>query len=73
MAEKLQKTHELLRLARDAGVAFSNNQEATLEWLSEILKWSGRYPVPNKEEDWDHYFDNVQEKISSKKDREMSE
>lgn len=59
---KAPKTHELLRLARDAGVAFSNNQEATLEWLSEILKWSGRYPVPNKEEDWDHYFDNVQER-----------
>jgi HEPN domain-containing protein len=55
-------THELLRLARDAGVTFSNDQEATLEWLSEILKWSGRYPVPNKEADWDRYFDNVQER-----------
>ena len=59
---KARITHELLGLARDAGVAFSNNQEATLEWLSEILKWSGRYPVPNKEEDCDHYFDNVQER-----------
>jgi len=59
---KARITHELLGLARDAGVAFSNNQEATLDWLSEILKWSGRYPVPNKEEDWDHYFDDVQER-----------
>jgi len=56
------RTHELLGLARDAGVAFSNNQEATLDWLSEILKWSGRYPVPNNEKAWDHYFDNVQER-----------
>ena len=59
---KPRRTHELLGLARNAGIAFSNNQEATLEWLSEILKWSGRYPVPNKEEDWDHYFDYVQER-----------
>jgi len=59
---KARITHELLGLARDAGVAFSKDQEATLEWLSEILKWSGRYPVPNKEEDWEHYFDDVQEK-----------
>jgi len=59
---KAPKTHELLRLARDAGVAFSNDQEATLEWLSEILKWSGRYPVPNKAEDWDHYYDDVFER-----------
>lgn len=59
---KAPKTHELLGLARNTGVAFSNNQEATLEWLSEILKWSGRYPVPNKEGDWDHYFDSVQER-----------
>ncbi len=56
------KTHKLFGLAGDAGVAFSNNQEATLEWLSEILKWSGRYPVPNKEKDWDHYLDHVQER-----------
>jgi HEPN domain-containing protein len=59
---KARITHELLRLAHDAGVAVSSNQEATLEWLTEILKWSGRYPVPNKEEDWDHYFDVVQER-----------
>jgi hypothetical protein len=59
---KARKTHELLGLARDAGVAFSKDQEATLEWLSEILKWSGRYPVPNNEKAWDHYYDNVQEK-----------
>jgi HEPN domain-containing protein len=59
---KARITHELLGLAHDSGVAFSKNQEATLEWLSEVLKWSGRYPVPNKEEDWDHYFDHVQER-----------
>jgi HEPN domain-containing protein len=57
-----QKTHELLGLARNAGVAFSNSQEATLELLGEVLKWSGRYPVLTNEKAWDHYFDNVFER-----------
>lgn len=57
-----QNTHELRGLARDAGVAFTRNQEATLELLGEILKWRGRYPVPNKEKDWDHYYDVIHER-----------
>jgi HEPN domain-containing protein len=55
-------THELPRLARDAEVAFSKSQEATLELLGEVLKWSGRYPVPNNEKAWDHYYDHVFER-----------
>jgi len=34
----------------------------TLELLGNVLKWSGRYPVPAKEKDWDHYYDVVHEK-----------
>jgi HEPN domain-containing protein len=60
---KAPKTHELRRLGLNAGVAFSNNQEATLEWLSEIVKWSGRYPVPNSEQAWNHYYDDVHERL----------
>ena len=56
------KTHELPRLARDAGVAISRDQEATLELPGEVLKWSGRYPVPNDEKTWDHYYDVVHER-----------
>ncbi len=56
------RTHRLLKLARDAGVTFSTSQEATLELLGELLIWSGRYPVPNKAEDWDHYYDEVFER-----------
>jgi hypothetical protein len=55
-------THDLPRLARDAEVAYSKEQEATLELLSEVLKWSGRYPVPTNEKAWDHYHDNVFER-----------
>jgi len=54
--------HELGDLARDAQVAFSKNQIATLDLLGEVLKWSGRYPVPNTEKAWDHYYDHVLER-----------
>ncbi len=58
----VRNTHELPGLARDAGVAFTKNQEATLELLGKVLKWSGRYPVPTNEKDWDHYYDVVHER-----------
>jgi HEPN domain-containing protein len=56
------QTHELLELAREAEVSFLKKQNATLELLGEFLKWSGRYPVPNKEKVWDHYYGCVLEK-----------
>lgn len=56
------KHHDLLDLARNANVGYVANQRATLELLTQILKWSGRYPVPNKEEDWQRYYDDVLEK-----------
>jgi HEPN domain-containing protein len=56
------KNHDLPLLARQAGVAFTKNQEATLELLGAVLKWSGRYPVPNSEKDWDHYYDYIHER-----------
>lgn len=56
------KHHNLVDLARDGDVRYSTDQRATLELLAEILKWSGRYPVPIKEETWDHYYDHVFEK-----------
>jgi len=56
------QTHELLDLARDADIAFSKSQKATLELLGEVLKWSGRYPVPNTEKAWDRYYDHVLER-----------
>jgi len=56
------QTHEPLDLAREADIAFSKSQKATLELLGEVLKWSGRYPVPNSEGAWDHYYDHVLER-----------
>jgi HEPN domain-containing protein len=54
--------HKLPDLARDADIAFSKSQKATLELLREVLEWSGRYPVPNTEQTWDHYHDHVLER-----------
>lgn len=57
-----RQNHKLDEFARDAEVKFSKNQIATLELLGEVLRWSGRYPVPNTEKAWDHYYDHVLEK-----------
>ena len=54
--------HRLLDLARDADIALSSSQIATLGLLREFLEWSGRYPVPNTEEAWDQYHDHVLER-----------
>lgn len=60
--ELVPSTHELRSLADKARVNFTKSQKTTLEHLEEILKWSGRYPVPNKPSDWDRYHDHILEK-----------
>ena len=57
-----RQDHKLRDLAHDAEVAFSKSQKVTLDFLSEVLIWSGRYPVPKTEEAWDHYYDHVLER-----------
>jgi HEPN domain-containing protein len=54
-------THNLLELAHEAKVVYSRDQETTLKLLAEMLKWAGRYPVPKRENAWDHYYDQVLE------------
>jgi HEPN domain-containing protein len=54
--------HVLVDLASKADIAFSENQKATLELLTEFIIWNGRYPVPNREKDWDRYHDHVLER-----------
>ncbi|TOF53426.1 hypothetical protein CGJ20_25135 [Vibrio parahaemolyticus] len=58
----IQKTHKLQDLARNLELPFSIEQLDTLELLSEIIIWSGRYPVPSKDNHWDNYHDVVQSK-----------
>ena len=60
--ESAPPNHELRNLADKAGADFTESQNATLERLEEIFKWSGRCPVPNKASDWDTYHDQICER-----------
>jgi hypothetical protein len=58
---KIRQTHNLQQLAKEAGVNFNC---ALLKVFTTSITWLGRYPVPNKESDWDDYNDILLEKIS---------
>lgn len=57
-----EANHRLNDLCTLVGLKTNKDQECTLELLSELIIWSGRYPVPMKEGQWDNYHDAVQEK-----------
>lgn len=57
-----ETNHRLNDLCTLIGLKITKNQECTLELLSELVVWSGRYPVPKKEGQWNNYHDVVQEK-----------
>ena len=59
---EFETTHRLNDLCKLIGLKLTKDQECTLELLSELVVWSGRYPVPKKEGQWDNYHDVVQEK-----------
>lgn len=50
-------THRLQDLNDEAGITIEQDQEATLELLSELLIWLGRYPVPKNEGQWNNFHD----------------
>lgn len=39
-------THDLLKLAEDAGISLAVEEKSLLERLEQFLTWGGRYPVP---------------------------
>jgi HEPN domain-containing protein len=57
-----ETNHRLNNLCHLIGIRVTNDQECTLELLSELIGWSGRYPVPKNEGSWNNYHDVVQEK-----------
>jgi len=61
-SKSLELNHNLIQLSKDSGVNLTKDQECTLELLSEIIIWNGRYPIPKKEEQWDNYHDVILEK-----------
>jgi len=58
-ADHLSKTlqeHNLVELARSAGVSLSPAEEYVLQWVTEVLIWKGRYSVPISAKRAEHFF-----------------
>jgi hypothetical protein len=58
LSEKL-KSHDLVRLARDARIRLSDHEQHVLKWVSEVLIWKARYSVPRKMKDTQHFFHSL--------------
>lgn len=54
--------HDLRTLCTKAGVGLTTTQMTTLELLTEIIVWAGRYPAAKTEKRWDVYQDSIFEK-----------
>jgi hypothetical protein len=39
-------THDVLKLAEDAGISLSQEEHILLERLEQFITWAGRYPMP---------------------------
>lgn len=50
-------THNLTKLCGDCGIKVSEEHGRALTLLTEMIIWSGRYPVPNTSKEWDEYHD----------------
>jgi hypothetical protein len=46
------KSHNLIRLSKDAGLNYDEDKAGLLGIWSESIYWFGRYPVPKKENDY---------------------
>lgn len=57
LSEKL-KSHDLVRLARDASIRLSDHEQHVLKWVSKVLIWKARYPVPARMGHAQHFFDS---------------
>ena len=56
------KNHDLNFLYALTEIELTEDQKCTLELLSAIIVWSGRYPTPKNEGSWNNYHDIVLEK-----------
>jgi HEPN domain-containing protein len=61
-SKEFETNHRIAELVSLVGLNVTKDQECTLELLSELIVWSGRYPIPKKEGQWNNYHDVVQEK-----------
>lgn len=61
-SKSYENNHRLNDLCTLVELNITKNQQCALELLSEFVIWSGRYPVPQKESQWNNYHDVVLEK-----------
>lgn len=61
-AKEFRSGHRLGVLCELVGMRLNEDQEATMELLSDMIVWSGRYPTPKREAQWDNYYDVILEK-----------
>ncbi|MGD0022023.1 MAG: HEPN domain-containing protein [Smithellaceae bacterium] len=54
--------HSLRELSAKADIELDEDQKFTLDLLTEIILWLGRYPAPKSGAQWDNYHDNIFEK-----------
>jgi len=50
------KSHDLVQLAKDAGVKLNAQETRLLEWMSEVVIWKARYSVPTNIKFGDAFF-----------------
>ena len=60
--KEFETNHRLNDLCDLIDIKITDDQKCTLELLSEVILWSGKYPVPKKEGQWNNYHDVIQEK-----------
>jgi hypothetical protein len=68
LSKSLQE-HNLIKLARSAGVSLSKAEEYVLQWVTEVLIWKARYSVPTRTKYAQHFFhklDDVRLKRTSR-------
>ncbi|MBI1751678.1 MAG: HEPN domain-containing protein [Acidobacteria bacterium] len=61
-SESFDKIHKLNELLDKAGLEVNEDQECTLELLTEFIIWGGRYPTLKEEQRWHDYYDHILEK-----------
>jgi hypothetical protein len=50
------KSHRLIELAKKTGISFNKEEQMVLSKFTESIEFSGRYPIPIKNEKYHEYF-----------------
>lgn len=59
----LKYKHKLNELAQEAGIQLDADQKLILDSLTSIFTWSGRYPTPTSEKEWDSYYNDFEKYV----------